>query len=188
MKLFWHELECQYFMAFFRAELVREADSFGGQPSVSLLLEQTRVIYEEYLLPRMAFEQSQAARDQNVTLLIKLSEVFSDAGLPRKQAFYLYLAAQRVSSEQDAKPNHSAAVTLFVNLAQEFYGLPLSEVRKQYSLQEWSIAQRDLTYRSQGAKPLEVTFACKEGTLDGAQAKLNYAMAKKRRQNIWPFP
>ena len=63
VKLFWHELECQYFMAFFKAELARESDVFSGQPSVLLLLEQTRVIYEEYLAPRMAFEQSQTARD-----------------------------------------------------------------------------------------------------------------------------
>jgi hypothetical protein len=99
VKVFWHELECQFFMAFFKAELVRESDSFSGQPTVMVLLEQTRVIHEEYLAPRMVFEQSQAARDQNVSLLIKLSEVFVDACLPRKQAFYLYLAAQRVSTE-----------------------------------------------------------------------------------------
>jgi len=105
------------------------------------LLEQTRAIYEEYLAPRMASEQSQSARDQNVSLLIKLSEVFLDAGLPRKQSFYLYLAAQRLSSETDP-------TTILTNLAKKFYGLPLSEIRKPYCLQDWCIEQRGLTYRS----------------------------------------
>ncbi len=152
-KLFWNELECHYMILFFRAELTRESFLYMGTPIVLTLNDHVRLVFEEFI------RMEQVTREQQIHLLIKLADVYREAGLFRKQAFYQYLAA--------SKAEHGESLPLLKVTAQELYGLPLLEVSRPFSVQELKMIQRDLTYESQGARKTHVLFHSKDETLDG---------------------